>query len=137
MLVYSILPILLWLSVHDLKFHRIPNTSLLALSLVGLIHSLLHEPSWRAQFSLTAIIFLLSLISYLLLGLGMGDIKLLIILALLVIPADIERLQIFLNVFSISALIHMLIAVKCKFRREIAIPLAPAISFATLIALLG
>jgi Flp pilus assembly protein protease CpaA len=136
-LLFSILPILFWLSLHDRKFHRIPNTSLLALSAVGLFFAFFNQHSWKTQFFLCILILILGLIAYFFLGLGMGDVKLLVILAFLVIPADVESLQIFLTIFSISALIYALVAMRCKFRRDLAIPLAPAISIATVAALLG
>jgi Flp pilus assembly protein protease CpaA len=137
MLLFSILPILLWLSLHDRKFHRIPNTSLLALSAVALVNTFFIQHSWKMQFLLSVLILFLGLVAYFFLGLGMGDVKLLVILAFLVIPADVESLQTFLTIFSISALIYALVAMRCRFRRDFAIPLAPAISIATVAVLLG
>ena len=137
MLLFSILPILLLLSLHDRQFHRIPNTSLLALSAVALVNTFFNQPSWTMQFFLSVLILFLGLVAYFFLGLGMGDVKLLAILAFLVIPADVESLQIFLTTFSISALIYALVTMRCKFRRDFAIPLAPAISIATVVTLLG
>jgi Flp pilus assembly protein protease CpaA len=133
----SILPILLWLSLHDLRFHRIPNTSIAALSITALLISLFNPHSWSKQLILSALVCLLALIAYLLLGLGMGDVKLLTVLALLVIPAETESLRIFLTIFSISVLIQMLISTRPKLHREIKIPLGPAISIATVVALLS
>lgn len=137
MLLFSIFPILLWLSLHDRKFHRIPNTSLLALSAVALVNTFFNQHSWKMQFLLSILILFLGLVAYFFLGLGMGDVKLLVILAFLVIPADVESLQIFLTIFSMSALIYALVAMRCKFHRDFAIPLAPAISIATVATLLG
>ena len=66
---------------------------------------------------------------------GMGDVKLLAVLAFLVLPPDLASYQMFLVVGGLAALVSALFISRGDFRRSLQIPLAPAISIAAIISL--
>lgn len=66
-------------------------------------------------------------------GLGMGDVKLLGILSLLLIPVNVSSYQIFTFTFSFAAIIHVAISTKGRFTCDQALPLAPSLSLATVL----
>ena len=66
----------------------------------------------------------------------MGDVKLLAVLALLVLPPDFAKYQIFLSVVTLTALAHSIFISRGDFRKSVQVPLAPAIFLGTLVALL-
>ena len=130
-MVIAIFPILLWVSVRDLRTHRIPNSGLVLLSIVALLISLQGSHPWGRHLIASAIVFFITLMGHIFLALGMGDLKFLVILAMLVIPADVESFQKFLIIFSIAAICHLILSARDRAGRERSIPLAPSISLAT------
>jgi Flp pilus assembly protein protease CpaA len=70
-------------------------------------------------------------------GLGMGDVKLLGVLAIFVLPTQAGTFLIFLLTVAVTASAHALFLSRGDFRKSLQIPLAPAIlcgTIATLIA---
>jgi Flp pilus assembly protein protease CpaA len=128
-------PILLWLAFRDIKSHRIPNNGLLLLLWISFACAVTHEHPWHQHLVATGVVLLVSGFAYKFLGLGMGDIKFLIILTLLVIPAGPTSYYWFFGCFSLAALFHVLISTRCDLTRNISIPLAPSLSVATAVVL--
>ena len=135
MMLPLISPILLWLAFRDIKSHRIPNNGLLLLLLISLAYAITQEHRWHQHLVATGVALLVSGFAYKFLGLGMGDIKFLIILTLLVIPVGLVSYRWFFGSFSLAAFIHALISTRCNLTRNVSIPLAPSLSFATAVVL--
>jgi Flp pilus assembly protein protease CpaA len=128
-------PILMWLSFRDIKSHRIPNNGLLLLLSISFACAVTQEHPWHQHLVATGFVLFASCFAYTFLGLGMGDIKFLIILTLLVIPAGPTSYYWFCGCFSLAALFHVLISTRCDLTRNISIPLAPSLSVATAVVL--
>ena len=111
--------ITLYISITDIRFHRIPNISLLFL-IIALLYSM-HQ--------IAAVKIVLILISMWILGLfskvGMGDLKLLTILVVLQgeVVIDSRTLTLFTVITLASIIFHRLVERSLKGD----IPLAPAI----------
>jgi Flp pilus assembly protein protease CpaA len=80
MMLTLISPILLWLTFRDIKSHRVPNNGLLLLFLISLAYAVNQEHPWHQHLVATGLVLIASGFAYRFLGLGMGDIKFLIIL---------------------------------------------------------
>lgn len=127
--------ILLYISLIDLKFHRIPNVALLLLAPLAALHFIASKTRWSDQFMPTIIFFLLLLILWYFFDLGMGDVKLLTLLSLFIIPGEKEAYLIFLSIFSVATLIHLMALKITSPTWDSRIPLAPSISIATILML--
>lgn len=130
-----IFPILLWLTFRDIKSHRIPNNGLLLLFLISLAYVVAQEHPWHQHLVATGLVLIASGFAYRFLGLGMGDIKFLIILTMLVIPTGVASYYRFFGYFSLAALFHVILSTRCDLTRNISIPLAPSLSIATVMVL--
>lgn len=128
--------ILLYISLIDLKFHRIPNVALLLLAPLAALHFIASKTRWSDQFMPTIIFFLLLLILWYFFDLGMGDVKLLTLLSLFITPGEKEAYLIFLSIFSVATLIHLAALKFTSPTWDSRIPLAPSISIATILMLL-
>jgi Flp pilus assembly protein protease CpaA len=128
-------PILIWLSYRDIKSHRISNNGLLLLFSISFVYAVAEGHPWHQHFAATGFVLIASSFAYIFLGLGMGDIKFLIILTLLVIPAGSIIYYWFFGCFSLAALFHMIVSTRCDLTRNISIPLAPSLSIATVFVL--
>lgn len=135
MMLPLIFPILIWLSFRDMKSHRIPNNGLALLFSVSLAFVLLRGHPWPQHCVATGILLIASALAYVFFGLGMGDIKFLIILTLLVIPANPTSYYWFFGSFSLMTLFHVIVSTRCNLSRNISIPLAPSLSMATVFVL--
>ena len=127
--------ILLYISLIDLKFHRIPNVALLFLAPLTGLHFIASKTRWSDQFVPTIILLLLLLILWHFFDLGMGDVKLLTLLSLFIIPGEFEAYLIFLSIFSVATLIHLMALKITSPTWDSRIPLAPSISIATILML--
>lgn len=127
--------ILLYIGFIDLKFHRIPNVALLFLAPLAGLHFIASKTRWSDQFMPTIILFLLLLILWHFFDLGMGDVKLLTLLSLFIIPGEKEAYLIFLSIFSVATLIHLAALKFTSPTWDSRIPLAPSISIATILML--
>lgn len=135
MVLLLISPILIWISLRDIKSHRIPNNGLALLSLISLTCAVAEKHPWHQHFAATGFVLLASGFAYIFLGLGMGDIKFLLILFLLVIPTRLTSYYWFIGCFSLAALFHVIVSTRCDLTRNISIPLAPSLSIATVVVL--
>lgn len=110
----------IYISLFDLRHHRITNFSVVLISVLLLIEGDFHI------FFLTGIFFLGPLLVLGIFGgLGGGDVKLLMAVALLAIPVGSITTYITILVAAISILTVLTVAARMRFRGNIA--LAPAI----------
>lgn len=110
----------MYISLFDLRHHRITNLSVVLISVLLLIEGDFHI------FFLTGIIFLGPLLVLGIFGgLGGGDVKLLMAVALAAIPVGSVTTYITILVAAISILTVLTVAARMRFRGNIA--LAPAI----------
>jgi Flp pilus assembly protein protease CpaA len=130
-------PILGWIAIWDARTHRISNNSVLLLLTISLITLDTSDFNLRSQISASLIVLALSLVLALCCGLGMGDVKLMFVLALLVLPPDVTSYQLFIFSISVSGLIYALWISRGRLRQMQQIPLAPAIVVGTIIALIA
>jgi Flp pilus assembly protein protease CpaA len=130
-------PILGWIAIWDARTHRISNNSVLLVLTISLITLDTSDFNLRSQISASLIVLVLSLVLALCCGLGMGDVKLMFVLALLVLPPHVTSYQLFTLTVSLSGFIYALWISRGKLRQMQQIPLAPAIVVGTIIALIA
>jgi len=125
-----ILLVSLYISLFDLRHHRITNLSVLLISALLFINSDFHI------YVLTGIIFLGPLLVLGIFGgLGGGDVKLLMAVALVAIPVEAISAYLVFLLLAISILTALTIAMRRRLRGNIA--LAPAICASYLALLLS
>lgn len=127
--------ILAYISVVDFSSHRIPNRALVLLAVISFLRPEFRLLNWKNQFSFFLTILLTLLIFYLIFNLGMGDVKMMMVLSLTVIPAELSLYRNFLCGFLTASSIHILWQCNRGLRKNPDIPLAPSISIATIVAL--
>ena len=110
----------IYISLFDLRHHRITNLSVALISVLLFIESDFHV------YFLTGILFIVPLLLLGIFGgLGGGDVKLLMAVALLAIPAGSITTYVTILIVAISILTVLTVAVRMRFRGNIA--LGPAI----------
>jgi len=129
--------ILGWIAYVDARTHRISNRSVLLLTGISLFTLDASQFSVRSQTSTAVVVFFFALFLAHFFGLGMGDVKLVAVLALFVLPPHVASYQIFIFSVSFSAFIYALCYSRGELRKLIQIPLAPSIVFGTIITLLA
>jgi len=134
---FLLLPIFGWIALVDVRTHRITNKSVLLLAIISLITLDTSHSNLGSQAFASLVVLILTLVLALFCGLGMGDVKLIAVLALFVLPPHAASYQIFIFSVSLSALIYALCISRGELRTLIQIPLAPAIMFGTIIALIA
>ena len=127
--------ILGYISVVDFSSHRIPNRALVLLTIFSFLRPEFRLLKWKNQFTFCLIILLTLLIFYFIFNLGMGDVKMMMVLSLTVIPAELSLYRNFLCGFLTASSIHILWQLNRGLRKNPDIPLAPSISIATIVAL--
>ena len=130
-----IITILFYISIVDLRFHRIPNLALALLAPFAFIYFVVGDSIWLDQLIWTSFLIILLLGLWRFCDLGMGDVKLLALLSLLVLPANMASYLTFVSCFSIGILIHLAVSRSVMKAWNSHIPLAPSISFATIFIL--
>lgn len=121
---------LCWIAWSDLRSHRIPNRALILLLFSSL---LTHAASVDIAFDrllVAATALCIGIFLWRFCGLGMGDVKLISIMALLLIPATLHSYLFFATIFTISALIHLLAQALILRSFSQPLPLAPSIVLA-------
>ena len=129
--------ILAWISLVDLRTHRITNKAVMVLAIASLATTVANSFTYRDHFFMAIIVLLVAILLSVFCGLGMGDVKLLGVLAMLVLPPQAATYMIFLFTIAVTAMAHAIFLSQGDFRRSLQIPLAPAIfcgTIATLIA---
>lgn len=135
-MIYLFLPFALFISVIDLKEHRIPNYALVTLAGSTAIFRTLNE--FKSINSPIALLPLLLVLIFLKrwAGLGMGDVKFLIVIFAFVLLPDLETIESFTLALSAFLLLHLAIVAIGTRMLVSSLPLAPAISSAALLTLL-
>ena len=124
--------ILAWISLVDLRTHRITNRAVMVLAIASLATTAANSFTYRAHFFMAIIVLLVAFLLSVFCGLGMGDVKLLGVLAMLVLPPQAATYMIFLLTVAVTAMAHAIFLSKGDFRRSLRIPLAPAILCGTI-----
>lgn len=132
-----LLPILGWIAFEDARTHRISNRSVLLLTLLSIATLDVTDFNFRSQISASLIVLALSLVLSMCCGLGMGDVKLMFVLALLVLPPHVTSYQLFIFTVPVSAFTYALWITRGQLHKMQQIPLAPAIAVGTIIALIA
>jgi len=131
-----VISILAYIALIDLRTHRIPNREVLVLSIVSLASVIASGYSFRSHFLPTLIVLVLSGLLSVFCGLGMGDVKLLGVLAIFVLPPETASYKNFLFTVAITATVHAIFLSRGDLRRSLQIPLAPAILCGTIATLI-
>ena len=131
------LAILAWIALVDLRTHRIPNRALSILGITSLITIDVRTFTLRGHIYMTVIVLLVAIFLSIFCGLGMGDVKLLGVLAIFVLPTQAGTFLIFLLTVAVTASAHALFLSRGDFRKSLQIPLAPAILCGTIVALIA
>ena len=132
-----VVPILAWIALIDLRTHRIPNRALSILGITSLITIDVRTFTLRGHIYMTVIVLLFAIFLSVFCGLGMGDVKLLGVLAISVLPSEAATYMIFLLTVAVSASAHALFLSRGDLRKSVQIPLAPAILCGTIAALIA
>ena len=130
-----VLAILGWIALTDARTHRIPNRELLILVIASVVTLNFEDYSLRNHVHISVFVIFIAIFLSTFCGLGMGDVKLLAVLSLFVLPPYFASYQIFLLVVTLTALAYSIIISRGDFRKSVQVPLAPAIFLGTLIAL--
>lgn len=117
--------ILLFIAIEDFRSHRISNRSLLVLIFCIVVSQ---ECYWNPCYSIASLF--VAIIAYRFLGLGGGDVKLIVVITLLLTPhGEIVNYWLYASIFSLVLIaLHLLIFRTIKG----AIALAPALCGAVL-----
>ena len=127
-----VLPILAWIALVDVRTHRIPNRTVLILAITSLATIDFRSFSFRDHFYVTIIVLSVAISLSIFCGLGMGDVKLLAVLAIFVLPTHAGVYTIFLVTVALTASTHAIFLSRGDLRKSLQIPLAPAILCGTI-----
>jgi Flp pilus assembly protein protease CpaA len=132
-----LLPILGWIAVVDARTHRITNKAVVTLAVTGLATVDIQNFDVGRQLQAAMIVLVIGLLLSIFCGVGMGDVKLILVLALFLLPPEIGIYQSFLLVVCLFAFAYALYLSRGKIRQSVKIPLAPAIFVGTIITLIA
>jgi Flp pilus assembly protein protease CpaA len=121
---------LAWIALVDLRSHRIPNRALAVLTLLSVIYSARNGFIWVDQILVAFILLIAGIGLWRFLNLGMGDVKLIFAMALLLIPATFDSYYRFMTLFSMIALLHLLAQALIFRSFSKPLPLAPSLVLA-------
>jgi len=130
-----VLLVLSWIALIDARTHRIPNRQVFILSIASFFAASMGEYSFQDHLVATLIVLLFAGLLSIFCGLGPGDVKLLGVLAMFVLPAQASTYKIFLFTVAITATVHAVFLSRGNLRKSLQIPLAPAILCGTIAAL--
>ena len=130
-----VLLILGWIALTDARTHRIPNRELVVLVMASVVTLSFEDYSVRNHLLISIVVIFIAIVLSFFCGLGMGDVKLLAVLAFFVLPPYFASYQIFLSVVTLTALAYSIIISRGDFAKSVHVPLAPAIFLGTLIAI--
>ena len=132
-----LLPILGWIAVVDARTHRISNKAVAALAVTGLATVDAQNFDVGRQLKAAMIVLVIGLLLSIFCGVGMGDVKLIVVLALFLLPPELATYQRFSLIVCLFAFAYALYLSRGKIRQSVKIPLAPAIFFGTIITLIA
>ena len=127
--------ILGWIALTDARTHRIPNRELVVLVMASVVTLSFEDYSVRNHLLISIVVIFIAIVLSFFCGLGMGDVKLLAVLAFFVLPPYFASYQIFLSVVTLTALAYSIIISRGDFAKSVQVPLAPAMFLGTLIAI--
>lgn len=130
-----VLLVLSWIALIDARTHRIPNRQVFILLIASFFAAAMGEYSFQDHLVATLIVLLFAGLLSIFCGLGPGDVKLLGVLAMFVLPARASTYKIFLFTIAITATVHAIFHSRGNLRKSLQIPLAPAILCGTIAAL--
>ena len=131
------LPILGWIAVIDARTHRIANKAVVTLAVTGLATVDIEKIDVGSQLQAGMIVLVIGLLLSIFCGVGMGDVKLMVVLALFFLPPDLAMYQRISLIVCLFALTYAFYLYRGKIRRSVKIPLAPAIFLGTIITLIA
>ena len=134
-MLFPMLILLLFIAVQDARTHRISHRSLLLFILIGYITLDYEKFDLRNHSIAFLLVLFLSMLFSIFCGLGMGDVKLLCLLAVFLLPPHVASYQIFVVSVALSGFAYALCISQGDLRQKVKIPLAPAIFFGTTLAL--
>ncbi len=132
-----VVPILVWVALVDLRTHRIPNRAVAILGITSLITIDVRSFVFREHFYITVIVLSVAMFLSIFCGLGMGDVKLLGVLASSALPSQADTYMIFLFTVAVTASAHALLLSRGDLRKSLQIPLDQAILCGTIAALIA
>ena len=132
-----LLPILGWIAVIDARTHRISNKAVAALAVTGLVTVDVQNFDVGRQLKAAMIVLVIGLLLSIFCGVGMGDVKLIVVLALFLLPPELAIYQRFSLIVCLFAFAYALYLSRGKIRQSLKIPLAPAIFVGTIITLIA
>ena len=132
-----LLPILGWIAVTDARTHRIANKAVVTLAVTGLVTLDIKNFDVGSQLQAAMSVLVIGLLLSIFCGIGMGDVKLIVVLALFLLPPDLAMYRRFSLIVCLFAFAYALYLSRGKFRDSVKIPLAPAIFFGTIITLIA
>jgi Flp pilus assembly protein protease CpaA len=124
------------IALVDAKTHRIPNRQVFILSIAAYFAAVAEGYSFQGHLMASLIVLFFSGLLSTFCGLGLGDVKLMGVLAMFVLPAEVSTYKIFLVIVAITAVLHAVFLSRGNLRKSLQIPLAPAILCGTIAALL-
>ena len=131
-----VLPILAWIALVDMRTHLIPNRAIVILGIASLITTDVRSFIFCDHFYTAMIVLSVAVFLSIFCGLGMGDVKLLAVLAIFVLPAQADTYMIFLLTVAVTASPHAIFLSRGDIRKYLQIPLAPAIFCGTIATLI-
>ena len=132
-----LLPILGWIAVIDARTHRISNKAVAALAVAGLATVDIQNFDVGRQLKAAMFVLVIGLLLSIFCGVGMGDVKLIVVLALFLLPPELAIYQRFSLIVCLFAFAYALYLSRGKIRQSLKIPLAPAIFVGTIITLIA
>lgn len=132
-----VISILAGIALIDARTHRIPNRGVLILAIVSVATIDYGDYVLINQLRTCATVLSLSIFLSIFCGLGMGDVKLLGVLAMFVLPPEPGAYKVFLLTVALTASVHAIFLSRGAIRKSVHIPLAPAILLGTIIALVA
>ena len=132
-----LLTILGWIAVIDARTHRIANKAVVTLAVTGLATVDIENFDVGSQLQAAMSVLVIGLLLSIFCGIGMGDVKLIVVLALFLLPPDLAMYRRFSLIVCLFAFTYALYLSRGKFRDSVKIPLAPAIFFGTIITLIA
>ena len=120
----GLIGISIYISIMDIKFHRISNRSLVFATFVLLVLEILQDVSLNPMSALVAAVISPILLQV---GVGAGDLKLFILLAYFFLPCTLSNWVKFLSAFIVISVVLILITALKERTLQSSIALAPAI----------
>ena len=132
-----VISILAGIALIDARIHRIPNRGVLILAIASVATTDYGNYVLINHLRTFAVVLSASVFLSIFCGLGMGDVKLLGVLAMFVLPPEPGAYKVFLLTVALTASVHAIFLSRGDIRKSVDIPLAPAILLGTIIALVA